>query len=241
MSLSGNAAIFGIRPHVSGSTQLHQLGSVGVAPDGRTYRYANAGAVDLAPGLLCIAVDITANHEDLAVNTFAVGDKSITVTLGATAITANEYDGGYVNVTDATGQGIMYQIESAPATDASGSVIIQLKTPIVVAAEAATTVTLVRNKYKDIIVSDGTQADLPVGVPNVAISAGEFGWVQTGGFCSVLNDTTTVVAGQPVTIGDADAGAVEVHNAATEVVVGVCPAGTVAAAGEYTAIELTLD
>ena len=239
--LSGQISVFGIKPHESGSTQLHNLGTIGTAPDGRIYRYANAGAVALGPGLLTIAVDITTNHEDLAVNTFSVGDKTITATLGATAITANEYDGGYVNVTDATGQGIMYQIESAPATDASGSVIITLKDPIVVAAEAATTVTLVRNKYKDIIVSDGTLADLPVGVPNVTIAANEFGWVQTKGMCSILVDGNDTTAGTPITIGDTASGAVETRNAATEVHVGTQPAGTGADTGEYGVFHLELD
>jgi len=240
MSLAGNPTIFGIRAHESGTTQLHPLGTIGATADGRSYRYAEAGAVELAAGQLCIAVDITANHEDLAVNTAAVGDKTLTITLGATAIAANDYDGGYVNVTDDTGQGVMYLIDSAPATDASGSVIVTLHEPVHTAFAAATTVTLVRNKYKEIIVSDGTITDLPVGVPNVIIAANAFGWVQTSGLCSILVDASDTTPGAEITIGDATSGGVETR-ATTEVCVGIQPAGSGADVGEYGVFDLTLD
>ena len=241
MSLSGGATVFGIRPHASGSVPLHNLGTRGETPDGRIYRYANAGGTGLAAGGLCIAVDIEAQHEDLAVNTAAVGDKTLTVTLGSTAIAANEYDGGYVNVTDEDGQGIMYQIDSAPETALSNDVVIQLHDPIAVAFVANTTVTLFRNKYKDVIVSDGTQADLPVGVPNVIISANEFGWLQTGGPCSIEVDSNDTTVGAPITIGDNGSGAVETLNAATEVLVGIQPKGSGADTGEFGIFILQLD
>lgn len=241
MSLSGAIQIFGSDTRTAGATQLHKLGQLGATADGRRYRYTENGATALVAGQLCVAADITANHEDLVVNTAAIGDKTLTVTLGNTAIVANDYDGGYVNVLDDNGQGVVYLIDSAPVTAGNGTVIIELHEPIVVAFEANTTVTLIRNSYKEVVVSDNTQADLPVGVPNFAIPINEFGWLQTGGTCSILVDTNDTTAGQPITIGAAVNGAVETHNAATEVIVGRQPAGTNGAAAEYGIYDLTID
>ena len=238
---SGAPVIYGINPHVDSTEQKHPVGTIGVTNDGRTYRYAQAAGTALDPGTLCVAPDITTNHEDLAVNTFAVGDRSINVTLGATAITGNEYQEGFVNITDGKGEGIMYKIKSCPATASEGTVTVYLEEPIRVAAVAATTVTLYRNKFRDVVVADGTQADLPVGVPNVEIAANAYGWLQTGGPCSILVDANDTTVGAPVTIGDGTSGAVESRDAATEVYVGNQPAGVGADVGEYGVFELTLD
>ena len=237
---TGAPVIYGINPFEDSTEQKHPLGSVGVTNDGRTYRYSQAAGTALEQGLLCIAADITTNHEDLAVNTAAIGDKTITVTLGATAITGNEYDEGFVNVTDELGQGTMYRIKSCPATALSSDVIITLEDPIRVAFAAATTVTLVRNKYRDILVSDGTITDLPVGVPNAQIAGDAYGWVQTGGYCSILVDNSDTTPGVEITVGDTTTGGVETR-ATTEICVGIQPAGVGADAGEYGVFELTLD
>lgn len=237
---TGAPVIYGINPFEDSTEQKHPLGSVGVTNDGRTYRYAQAAGTAVEQGTLCIAADITTNHEDIAVNTATVGDKQITATLGATAITAGEYDEGFVNVTDDTGQGTMYRIKNCPATALSTDVIITLEDPIRTTFIAGTTVTLVRNKFRDILVSDGTITDLPVGVPNAQIAIDAYGWVQTGGYCSILVDSTDTTPGAEITVGDTTAGGVETR-ATTEICVGIQPAGAGADVGEYGVFDLTLD
>jgi len=240
--LTGIPAIYGINPHRISSDQKHPLGTLGIMNDGRAYRYAKAGGSDLSPGKLCIKTDLVADHQDIAVNTFTVGDRNITVSVGATAITAYDYDEGFVGIISSTGAGITYKIKSCPESSGSEDVVIELTEPIRVTAASGTKVTLYKNKFRDVIVSDGTLADIPVGVPNVTITTLYYGWLQTKGPCSVLNDeTTTVVVGQPVTIGDVTSGAVEVINAVTEPMVGMCPAGMTPVTTEYVVIELTLD
>lgn len=239
--LEGLPHIYGIHPHETSEDQKHQLGSKGISADGRVYRYAQNGDTEIGPGLLCIAPDITANHEDRDVNTFAVGDLSITVSIGATAIVGNEYEEGFVNITDDTGQGIMYAIANCPATAINSDVVITLSEPIRVAARAETTVTLIRNKYRDIRVSDVNQIDMPIGVMNVTLPASYYGWLQAKGPCSILVDTNDTVAGQYITNGDTEAGAVETWNATAEPIVGIQPIGNNADAGEYGAYELMLD
>ena len=242
MSLTGTPVIYGIVPHEDSTDQKHPLGSKGVTDDGRTYRYIQAAGTALEPGLLVVAPDITADHEDRAVNTFAVGDFNITVSLGSTGISNNEYDEGFVSVIDETGQGIMYAIKNIPdSSSGSEDIIITLSEPIRVAAVANTTVTLYRNKYRDVVVSDTNQVDLPVGVPNVEILGDSYGWVQTGGPCTILVDTNDTTAGSQITNGNTEAGAVEVRNAVVEPLVGIQPIGSNSDAGEYGIFELLLD
>ena len=240
--LEGIPQVYGIHPHEDSSDQKHPLGTIGYAADGRKYRYAQAAGTALTAGNLGVAPDISTNHEDLAVNTFSVGDFRITVTLGGTAITGNEYDEGFVSVIDETGQGIMYKIANIPTSSAgSEDIIITLAEPIRVAAAAATTVTLYRNKYRDVVESDTNQTDLVVGVPNVEIAIDFYGWLQVGGPCSILVDSNDTTAGQPITNGNAVAGAVETRNAATEQYLGMQPVGNNSDAGEYGIYELAID
>src|SRR4051812_40365961 len=92
------------------ATQLHKLGAVAETADGRVFRYAAAGAVNLAAGKLNNPVAAVANHTNIAVATAAaVGDRSVNVTLGATATTSGQYDGGYLVVIDVAGQGSAYR------------------------------------------------------------------------------------------------------------------------------------
>ena len=238
---TGPPVIYGINPKTTDANPQHQIGSLGVTSDRRVFRYAQNAGTQIAAGKLVVAPDITTNHEDIAVNTFSIGDRTLSLTLGATAITGNEYEGGFVMIIDDTGEGHYHKIKSAPATSASGTATITLYDPIEVAASADTTVTLYRNKFRDVVISDGTQADLPVGVTPVVIPADEYFWAQTKGACTILVDTNDTIAGQPITIGATDNGAVETHNAATEVVVGYQPVGANSDAGEHGVYELMLD
>lgn len=242
MKLTGELQIFAHDAHTISSTQEHELGIKARTADGRIYRYAKAGSTALAAGKITIAADVVGNHEDIAVNTFAIDDKEVTVTLGATLATENQYAGGYCIITDDTGEGIAYLISGHLAADASADLILTLDEPIKVAAVANTTVTLVANPYNAVIVSDGTISDVATGVPNVAVTASYYFWSQTGGVCTTLVDETTVpVGGQPVVIGDVTAGGVEVINAATEPIVGVALKGFTYVETEYHPILLTLD
>jgi len=239
--LEGLPTIYGIHPHETSEDQKHQLGTKGISADGRVYRYAQNAGTEIGPGLLCVAPDITALHEDVAVNTFAVGDTTLTVTIGATAIVAGEYEEGFVNIVDETGQGIMYGIANCPAHAGTGDVIVRLSEPVRVAAAAATTVTLIRNKYRDLRVSDVNQIDMPVGVMNVTLAADYYGWLQVKGPCSILVDGNDTTAGNYITNGDTTAGAVETRNAFAEPIVGIQPIGNNSDTTEYGSYELMLD
>lgn len=227
------------------STPTADLGTKVITPDGRIYRYCQNAGTALDRGKLLVAgtgflnVD---NHADLATNTAAIGDTTVTVTLGGTAVTENEYAGGVLVINDDTGEGISYGIESHPAqSSTTGDVIITLTEPIAVAFAAGTTATLVKSKYRDVVIATGgTQTDVPVGVPNIAVTADYYFWAQTGGICATLQSgTNTPTKGEPVTIGEATNGSVSGRDAVAEPEVGI--GLDTATSGEYNAVYLMLD
>ena len=59
------------------------------------------------------------------------------------------------------------------------------------------------------------QADFPAGVPNVAVTASYYCWLQTKGECAVWADET-FARGAPLTFGTGNAGQVEAVDAAGE-------------------------
>jgi hypothetical protein len=225
-------------------TPKFQLGAIAKTVDGRVYRYAKNGGTALAAGKLTVAgAGFLAqdNHADIAVNTAVKGDESVTVTLGATAATADEYAGGYLVVNDDTGEGISYKISGHAAADSAASLVVNLEDPIQVAFAANTTVTLTKNKYSEVVIATGgTQTDVPTGVPNVAVTASYYCWLQTGGVCAVLQSgTNTPTKGEPVTIGEATNGTVSGRDAIAEPLVGI--GLDTATSGEYNPVYLKLD
>ena len=81
------------------SVRKEQIGALRIMGDGRKFRYAKNGAVALITGVPTAAPDIVANHESVAPTAnVAVGATTVTVTLGATAATADQYAGGFAQV-----------------------------------------------------------------------------------------------------------------------------------------------
>ena len=241
---SGYISIFASYPmQENSSTPNHPVGTKAVTPDGRIFRYAKAGAAALVAAQLQVAADITANHEDNVFQTAgAVGDKTVSITVGATAVVTNEYVGGYLCVQDDTGEGYNYLIERHDAkTAGAGTVTFDINPGLFAATAVATTVTLIRNPYSNVVVSDGTQTDVPIGVAVRAVTADYFCWLQTGGIASVLTDTNGATAGTKITIGATDDGAVETYNAAGEPELGYELAGGVSTAEEHNPFFLTID
>lgn len=220
--------------------KLHTLGAKYEDEEGRIYRYAKAGAVDLSPGKICINADLVANHTNIVVAAaVAVGSYEVTATLGATAATADQYADGWLTVNDATGEGINYAIAGNSAAGSAGTITVYLKEPIKVALTTSSEVTLKLNAYSGILISIADQADLPVGVPNVAITASYFGWVQTRGECAVLADEA-VVKGSAVVLGSSTVGSVETKDS-DDVVPQVGIASEALVDTEYRGVFLTLD
>jgi len=176
------------------AAQNEELDTVRVLTDGRTFAYARAGAVALAAGKLTESPVVDTNAIDIAVNTAAIGDPTLTVTFGG-AVTADFFKDGYLWVNDDTGEGHFYGVKGHAAGTAD--VIIYLKQPIRVAFAAATTVSLSVNRQNLVLISATTLDSIPAGVPPIPVDINYYFWNQVKGPCPVLT-AGTVVKGNAV-------------------------------------------
>jgi hypothetical protein len=172
---------------VSSATPVHVVGTRAVTADGRVYRYVKAGASDLVAGNVLQGPPIVANHLGATSPAVAVGAKSFTFTPGATLGTAQYYAGGIMSVDTGPGNGYSYTIDSHLAFASSTAFTLNLVDPIQVALTSSSRLGLIANKYNGVIQFPVTTATgSAVGVATYIISAGQYGWVQTWGLCSVL-------------------------------------------------------
>lgn len=201
------------------STSKGQLGTVRRV-GGRTFVYAKAGAAALGIGMVSVHPTPAANHQNVAVAVAAAVDAdNVTVTLGATAATLNQYEDGYLVVSDATGEGTAYKIRSNPAADASASLKLTLYDRVHTALTTSSECCLIPNPYNGTVIAVTDQADGCAGVPIIGITANYYYWSQTGGICPVLADEN-VTQGSLLTFGTSVAGAVEAQDAAGEHILG---------------------
>jgi hypothetical protein len=224
------------------ATKMETLGTLAVTADGRKFRYARGGAADIVAANLLVAANPTAAHVNMAIAAAAaIGDKTVSVTLGAAAATINQYQDGYLIVNDGVGEGYSYRIAGHAAHAGSGTLKVRLVDPIEVAlTTAGSEVSLVANPYADIVISATDQADLPVGIAHCAVdvSVAPYFWVQTGGFATCWADEA-FDAGDQLTIGTGVAGQVEMLDAVGEPPIGISL--DVAVDTEYRSIMLKLD
>lgn len=212
MKIQSPPAAMSFDPYAVGDYAEHQIGVEVTASDGRRFRYAKVGASDIGRGKLQLAPTPKTNHHNIAWSSGgALGDNKVTFTLGATAAVANEYAGGLLVTSDATGEGTSYLISGHPAADSAATLELTLADPIVnVALVSGSEACLVHNRYNGVI--EGTSStQLPAGIPLVNASAGKFVWLQVYGQCPALADETLAV-GSALTTGTSTAGAVEVED-----------------------------
>lgn len=237
--------------HLTGATQIAgqdifttstsantNLGALATTGDGRYYRYSSLGAVAAVPGKLYQAAAEITNHQNLAPTANgAIGDRTITVTLGATAATANYYAGGYALITTSTGAGYMYEIASNPAALLSATLQLTLVDPLLTTiASASTKVDLIPNPYSATVVNPTTATSAPIGAAVFPVAISGFGWMQVSGPTVLLADGAVTV-GTNLVASNGTAGAVE-PAAGVQAVVGTALTGI--ATTEYGAVFLQL-
>jgi hypothetical protein len=212
-------------------------GSRFTASDGRRFVIVQNAGTALVSGVLTMGPKPISNHQNLATSTQAVGDTSVTVTLGGTLVTANQYQGGYVIFNAGTGQGQTLKIKSHPAqATTNGTVVLQLEDPIVVATASASTKSCLRlNPFgslngTDFRTSGVTITDhaaltgqllgwtlYPIAATTTTVP--QYGYVQTSGLIGALNDATTAQGLDLMPSANTD-GAVQTYVVATAARVG---------------------
>ena len=236
--LNGAAQAFPQGLYEDSSVQQARIGELAFAPDGRKFRYVKAGGTALVVGKLQQGPALVANHQNITVATAAIGATTLTVTLGATAATANQYAGGQICINAGTGVGQTYRIKSNPAANLSTDLVLTLEDPIVTAvATADSKACLYANKFNGVIVSPTTFTNSIVGVAIYPITASYYGWVQTGGQVACLNDSATAV-GLAITRSASVAGSVKTGATTLDSIGVSCQAGVTT---EYRFVELYID
>ena len=222
----------------------HPLGAVGMTPDGRCFRWAFAGEA-IGAGQLVMQKGAVANHDmDLATAAAAaVGATTITVTLGATAASEDQYEDGAIYINDGAGEGHLYAIRSHPAADASASLVVTLHETVREALTTGTSLSgLIENDYKDVEIYDADDIDGPaLGVAPAEVANDEYFWLQTSGRAAVLIQGT-VVNGDAVEASQTTDGAVCLHDVSAntdQAPLGTC-AGIIAVTTDYGYINLQI-
>ena len=91
--------------------RLHNLGALGIDEFGSRYRYVKAGAVALVTGHLLQEAAEDTNYRSMVVQAAAaIGATSVSVTLGGTAVTADQFKDGHLFVESSTGLGQQFRI-----------------------------------------------------------------------------------------------------------------------------------
>lgn len=221
----------------SNDTSLATLvGSKYDTSDGRTFALVQNAGTALVSGVLVQGpVAIGANHTGLACSTAAIGATQVTVTMGGTAATTNQYQGGFLVISAGTGIGQTLRIASHPSATSSGTCVITLEDPLKVATLAADSkATLVLPPYgsangadvrtSGVVVCPTTLTGPVIGVTVSPIAAStstvpSYGFIQTSGTVACLNQGNTAI-GLDVMPSASVAGAVCTYVAATSSRVG---------------------
>jgi len=201
------------------TNKRHPLGTRGVLPDGRIFRYAENSATALEAGRLVqsgatfqggdfdMDLAIESTYPDTDFN--ALGDLDLTIvtsdlTLG-TVLPADFYADGWMYINDGPGEGHIYRISSHTSQDSDASTALRVHLAgddalVSTALTTASLVGLIASKYYQPVPTDlDTTLTVPVGVTPAAIAASVFFWVQTWGLCSVW--ITTDSAGAVPVVG----------------------------------------
>lgn len=195
----------------------HPVGTRAQLPDGRVFYYTRNSSTALDPGKLTMAEVTTSDFANQAVAVAAAANAtSVRVTLGATAVTYDEYAEGYLVINDAAGEGHQYKIRGHIAASGAAAVTLELYDGIQVALTTSSQYTLQKNLWADAVVAAAGHAHFANGVPNMTVSVGTadvptFFWNQTWGVCPVWDLTTTAI-GSALESGDTNAGQVAIND-----------------------------
>jgi hypothetical protein len=212
------------------TTREHRIGTMGALPGGKRFHYAKlVDTTAIGPNKVAAACPPVAAHVSetgTLTGTSVAGSINLSATLGATAAYLNEYEEGHLKIQSATtGAGQAFRISEHAAVLSSGVLSFQTPDPVVTATSGTTTWSLVHNPYGSVVICPTTLVAPAVGVtlvnwPAATTAAPIYGWLQTWGLCSVLMDTSALVAGHGVGLSGITAGACAVAAADVEQTIG---------------------
>jgi hypothetical protein len=233
------------------------LGIKMVLPDGREFVHAKAAtAAALGIGQIMVSKAVAGTSVNVVASSATVvpsiGATTIVLTMPATTLctVVNQYADGYVAISDTTGEGHTYKIKTSSTAAAASTATFTLypndKLKVALAG-ASSECTIHESEYYDVLArAAGTTAvGVLAGVPNVAVSAGFYCWLQKRGVATVLCSGTIGVAGSYIAAATTEAGfQAFIDGANTSLHPANVPLGqamvTAAASTEYSLVFLSL-
>ncbi len=187
---------------------------------GKIFRYALAGASALVAGNLLQESAEDTTYENMAVGTAgAVGDAYIQVTNGTATITNAQFVGGSISVYTAgtVAVGDEYTIVGVSGTLTTGGALkVFTDKSLRYAFTTSAKVVMKRPISSGVIQMPATTpTGIAVGIAHYAVSASQYGWIQTHGPASALSDGSTFAVGSEVGTPSGTAGCITVYAAAT--------------------------
>lgn len=242
--MSTTGFVLDFNPYKTSTVAAHQPGTKYELPNGDVFRYAKVGASNISKGKLQVCPAPNTNHHNVAwASGGALGATTVTVTLGATAATANEYAGGYLVVNDATGEGTRYEISSHPAADSAATLELTLARPVIgTALVSGSEFELNHNPWNG-VVEAAVEERQPAGVPLVSVTAANFCWLLTRGVTGVLMGDNVNI-GEELVSHASTAGAVDADSTTYGTGFAYYKIGKAKVAGtntEYNSVELKID
>jgi hypothetical protein len=245
MKLStANPVIINFDPFNAGVTQQQaDLGSTFETSDYRRFRYALSGAA-LTAGNVGTEPAPKTNHMGVSPSVAAaVGQNSVSITLGATAATLGEYSEGWLVVSGTPGNGQTYKVSASPAVASSGTGTFTLYDNVSVALTTGSLVNLVHNPSNGAV--EGTvQTRRSVGVPMSNVASGAYYWAQSRGYAAVAADAATAASlGSAMVLSGSVSGAVTASSSTFSAVIPVVAVNTLGgnAASKNSPMFLTID
>lgn len=185
----------GIFQQSTDSSLLTLVGTKWDLADGREVVLVLAGAANLAAGQLQQDAALIANHQNLTVTAYQAYSANgntpakVTVTLGGTAATANQYAGGLALVNAGTGLGQTLQIISNPAqASTTGALAVTIEGPNV-ALDTTSKICLIPAQGNGVIVKPGAGLTSAArGVSFYPITAANYGFLTSKGEVAGLAD-----------------------------------------------------
>ena len=227
-----------VDPYSESSSQLFPLGSR-LLYGNTTYRYGKMGAGAVTAGKCVTHAALISGHHNIGITAdVAAGETAISVELGATDTTLNQYTGGYLWVNDVTAEGQMLRIASNPVCDYSAdpSCIITTYDDLATALESDDTeVSLIPDPNSALIGQAATTTGATMGVTVINMQASYYGWFAVSGPAAVFTSGTLVVGNQAVPLGAVGA----VGPSPGDVIAGIGTVMIVNATTEYSLINLS--
>ena len=198
---------------------------------------STSSATTTVAGTLYQDAALIANHQGLTVTAVQAYSNNgntpatVTATLGGTAVTANQYQGGFLYVQSSTGIGQFLRVAGNTAqTVTSGSVVVTLEDAPNVALTTSSVVSLVPAHGANVIINPTTPTNTPVGVALYAIAPSSYGFLVAKGLTVALSDSGAPAVGTAIAASTITAGDVGTVRTSASVVTGAIIGNTAYAA-----------